>query len=336
MNKLLYRFIIYGAIVAYMLLDLNVLHGPMHQWLLSKQGDDLESLQQQGVAALVYGQPIMESQVTYAITDSLYRRGRTLEQISAQERLLLFSHHLERLILEHLLRIKTHHNVKELPPVSPDLLDQAIERSNQQFGDSYERNDALQRQGYLNHELALRIEADMQQTLYLERQINSTPSQDDQRESTIHYTSSPHYKIRHIFLSTNDRNPEEIKQKLSNEVAKLQNSNLTFSQLSDQINEDTRAKSLQGHLGWVTLERLPEGLAKPLANLPLLQPTLLQSEIGWHYLEVLAYQPSKEQTYPEKDIILHLKNRKRQEGLDHYLKHLRIREDPHVTLVWKP
>lgn len=329
-----YRFIIYGVVVLYMLLDINLFKGPLYHWVLEKRGKSYTELRAEGVSALVYGQPIMDSQVEYEMASYLYKRGRTLTEVSEQEYPSLFEHCLQTLVTRHLLRVKTHHNEQELPPLSDETLSTAIENRNLQFSDGYERKDALRRQGYVNGELELRAEAHLQQQAYLNRQIHTEISEAElasiEREDAL---LPERLRFRHIFLSTWEENPEEVKMKLETEIARIESGELSFTELSDLLNEDERAKKEGGQLGWVTSERIPEKLAV-IFTLPLEQGTLIQSSLGWHYIEVLEKKPQKNVRRKDGEVRAYLENQKRKDGLALYLRHLRTREKENALIIW--
>ena len=330
-----YRFIIYGVVVLYMLLDINLFKGPIYKWTLEKRGKNYTELRADGVSALVYGQPILNSQVEYEMESYLYKRGRTLAEVTKKEYPILFEHCLQALITRHLLRIKTHHNEQGLPTLSDEELSTTIEHRNLQFSDSYERKDALRRQGYLDGELELRAEASLEQQAYLNRQINTEVSDAElasiERENAL---LPERLRFRHIFLSTWEKNPEKVKEKLETEVARIDAGELSFIELSDLINEDERAKKDCGNLGWVTKERIPDGLADSLFTLPIGQPKLLQSRLGWHYIEVLEKKPLSYVRRKDEELRAYLENQKRRDGLALYLRHLRNREKENVVIIW--
>ena len=136
MAKFTYRFLIYGVVILYILLDLQVFKGPMHTWMMTKRGKDPATLRAEGVAATVYGQAILESQVEYRMKEYLYTRGRTIEDLSKAEHPLVFRYCLENLITEHLIRIKAHYNQSQLSK-SPSLQQEIENHSRYAFDQSF-------------------------------------------------------------------------------------------------------------------------------------------------------------------------------------------------------
>jgi len=322
------RFIIYGIIVAYIILDIRIFKGPMYDWVLSQKGTSVEELKADGVVATVYGQPIFETQVKYRMQQYLYVRGRS--QTSPEEYPNLFKYCLEELILEHLLRVKTHHNERNLPTISAEEFQEEIIQDEAQFSDEREKNDALARQGYLPNEMALRAKAHIQQGQYLNRQINVN-AHDPITESQVMIPELR--RIRHIFHTTWDKDHAVTELKLQEGLGPIRTGWASFTEVSDRINEDPKVKKTGGDLGWVSADRLPEGLAKPIFTMQLGESRVIQSKIGWHYIEVLEIQPAHKIDQP--DLFKALKqNDQRAAGLDLYLRHLRTREDKNVVIIW--
>ena len=326
-----FRFIIYGIIVAYIILDIRVFKGPMYDWVLSQRGTDIHELRAEGVAATVYGQPILEEQVKYRMQKYLYVRGRS--QTTTQEYPTLFKHCLEELILEHLLRVKTHHNERKLPPLPAGVLHEEIICDEAQFTDERERTDALARQGYVKNELALRAKAHLQQRQYLHRQINV----ETYEKPASNRVNIPELRrIRHIFLTTWQKDPTAVEMKLQEGLGPIRTGWANFQEVSGRINEDPKAKKADGELGWVSAQRLPEGLAEPIFQMHVGEQRVVKSKLGWHFLEVLEIQPAKEIERPEEMQKALGQNHQRTAGLDLYLRHLRTREDKNVIIVWNP
>ena len=333
-----WRFIIYGIVVAYVLLDLKVIKGPIHGWVLAQHGTDVSVLREQGVAALVYGQPLMRDQVTYRMEEHLYVRGRRLSDLSDAESDLLYQHCRQELILEHLLRIKTHHNERHLPAITPASLSLEVQYDESAFSDEREQRDALSRQGFIDGELALRAQAHLQQRYYLARQIQVTPlSPEEVAENPpqpMMLTLPPLRHIRHIYRSTaREETAEEAQRTLQMSLAPYRTGWASFAEVSQRVCHDPRAKKQRGDIGWVSPHRLPEGMAETIFSLPLREPTLIHSPLGWHYLEVIEEKPAREVPETPAAMEARLQNHAREEGLKLYLRHLFTREQDHVQLI---
>ena len=332
MKKLVYRFLIYGVVIAYILLDIQVFKGPMHNWVLAQRGRSVAELREQGVAATVYGQPILKTQVEFRLQEYLYKRGRLLAEVSEGEYPSLFNYCLEELVLEHLLRIKVHHNEKRLKAVTDEVIELENSRDKAQFTDEREMLDALARQGYENGEFELRSAGYLQQLNYLDLQIDVdnhiTP------ESSI--AQIPELRrIRHIFYTTWQKDPSQEVREVQDSLGPLRTGWADFATISDRINDDPKAKKTQGELGWVTRHRLPEGLAESLFAMRVGEQKILQSKIGWHFIEVLEIKPAHQIERSDEVKELIGENYQRIEGLNLYLRHLRIREDKNVVIIGK-
>lgn len=325
-KSFLYRFIIYGIVATYMLLDIKVFQGPVYQWVIEQNGEDYSSLRARGVVALVYGQPIMREQVEYRMEHYYYVRGLEPSELGETSQDVAFRFCLEELIREHLLRVKVHHNENELNPISPEQIQSEMQWVKAQFSDEREYQDAIARQYYGPDELALRTEAHAQQRQYLSQRINIQP----ETQEVSHTVQRPDlYRLRHIFRTTYERDAEEVKTAFLSELALLEAGEESFAACAARLSQDPQSKDNGGALGWVSNSRLPKGL--DLTQLPLAEPVLIQSEIGWHYLEVLEHNPAQElnSTLPA----LRMENEHREEGLKYYLRHLRVRESKHVKVL---
>ncbi len=326
-----FRFIIYGIVAAYVTLDVKVFHGPVHTWVAEKRGADIGDLRAAGVAAMVYGQPIVESQVRYRIEEHLYVRGRSMQDVSAEEETKLFEVCLEELILEHLLRVKVHHNERKLPKITPEHSQTLVQQDKAQFSDERELSDALSRQGYIKGEMASRAHAHAQQGSYLDRQI--TIKAPASLEGVIEVVPEIR-RIRHVFLSTHGQDPALVEGELQHKLAPLRTGWMSFEELSSQVSQDSKAKKSNGELGWVSSTRLPSGLAKALFTMGVGESRVVQSGIGWHFIEVLEIRAAR---YEDRSLDLlkaDIENYQRIEGLRVYLRHLRTREDKVVVMVW--
>jgi len=323
------RFLIYGLIAAYIFIDVKVIKGPIHGWILEQRGKSVEELRAEGVAATVFGQPIFESQVDYRIQEYLYQRGERLENLSEIAQKVTYKKCLEELILEHLIRIKVHHNASRIKGIS-DQVTEEIEYDLAQFGDEIELQEALKQQGYEKGELELRAEGHYQQLAYLDLQIDVSAVE----ELDIPNAQIPELRrIRHIFYSTWNQDPGQKVREVQDSLGPLRTGWATFESISDRINNDPNAKKNGGEVGWVSPHRLPEGLAAAVFAMEIGEQKLVQSKIGWHYIEVLEVRPAQTKQYREEDRDLIAENNQRQAGLDLYLRHLRHREDDNVKII---
>lgn len=329
------RFILYGVVLAYLVGDLQLFQGPLHQWLLTKRGHDAQSYEEAGVVAMVYGKPILKSQVKFRMQEYLYKRGRKEEELSAPESPLIFKYCLEKLIMEELVRIKAHFNEKK---VSASIIDHPeLGNDALQFSDTYERKDALRRQGFSEEELALREKAYLLQRAYLDHVITEEVTAEEIQAFSPPEQSLPErVKLRHLFLSTLEKPAEEVRATLEAGLTRLERGEVTYRQLSTEMNEDLRAKKNEGILDWVSAERIPPEIAEALKGLKVGEGKIIKSTLGLHYLEMTEKKPAQEWRYEEKEVRAYLENKKREAGLSLYLQNLRRRETDKVVILWQP
>ena len=140
--------------------------------------------------------------------------------------------------------------------------------------------------------------------------------------------------VRHIFLPTLERDPDAAKQTLASALADLTAGAKDFAALAAELSEDPLTKDRGGDLGWMTRARLPVEFAAPLFALPLHQPGLLRSKLGWHLIEVTARQPAApahfEQAKP--DILNALQAVKRVQAANEFRDTLRHLEAGHIEI----
>jgi len=235
---------------------------------------------------------------------------------------------LEELILEELLRTKSRYNADQLEGLGASAVVEA-KRDKAQFSDDREHLDAVARQGYQEGELELRAEGYLQHLAYLRHRIDV-----DAHEVMESTGKIPELrKIRHIFYPTLNQDPGEVIRKVQESLGPLRTGWADFETISNRVNGDLRAKKVEGELGWVSAYRLPEGLAEPLFAMKKGEQKILQSKIGWHFIEVLESKSAREVNLSVEKRELKGENVQRKNGLELYLHNLRSRENNKIKYV---
>ena len=325
------RLVIYTLAIGYLLCDLVILQGPLWRHFRARNPQSPEAIaaaKAEGVVARVYGRPILLTQLERRLREDLWKEGREPADLSEAELKIKRRIALDTLIDLHLLgKIKVHYN-KDQFPVSDEEIDAAVERFVSRFPNATVAAEALTGQGWSEGELRARLAARIQQEKYLEDLIDTRVSEEEAREWYDAHRQEIAYpervRVRHVFLSTLDRDPEEARARLEGVLEELKAGG-DFTALAAEVSEDARSKNAGGDLGWMRAARLPEDFAKQVFALPLSTPSLVQTKIGWHLAEVMARRPAEERPYElaREEIMAALEAGKRVEGLRLYRRQLR-------------
>jgi len=326
-----FRLVVYTLAIGYMLLDLLVFEGPLLRHFSKRvrtDPDQIAAAKAQGVVARVYSQPILRTQVDRRVEQDLWKEGRSLEGVSPSELRLRRQVALATLIDLHLLgRVKTHFNRHDYP-VSEEEVDAAVARFVSRFTNPEELEEAMGYQGWSGKELRFRLGARIQQERYLDALIDRGVSEEEARtwfeEHRERLALPERVRARHIFLATLNRESEEAKALLSRAQAELAGG-ADFATLAKKLSEDERTKRGGGELGWLQAGRLPDDFSSAVFGLPLAQPTLVRTKVGWHLIEVLEKRPVEERTFEEaqEEVVAALEALKQSEGLRLYRRQLR-------------
>ena len=335
-----FRLVVYTLATGYMMLDLMVFQGPLHRHFNRKAEESPEQIaaaKARGVVAMVYSQPILLTQVDRRVEQDLWKEGRSLEEISAEEKILRRKAALGTLIDLHLLgRIKVLFNSKEYP-VSEEEIDQAVARFVSRFPNPEELKKAMDYQGWSEKELRYRLAARMQQEDYLEALIGSEVSEEEARawyeEHKERLALPERVRARHVFLATLNRESEEARGILAKAKQELADGK-SFAELVKRLSEDERTKSKGGELGWMQADRMPDDFAVSVFDLSLNKPSLVRTKIGWHLIEVTERNPAEERSFEDakEEVVAALEAGKRKEGLELYLRQLREFEKSKVEI----
>jgi parvulin-like peptidyl-prolyl isomerase len=343
LGKFSLRIGIYGAAFVYIICDLHFCHGPLSRRLSGTDPSGpaaLAKAKAEGVVARVYGYSIHRSQLDRAVVDRLWTEGKTLADLSPANRKLVRLAALEDLIDHELLRMKVRVNTFDLV-VSEQEINDRFQRFTERFATKAELDAAMKSQGILN-EQALRdlLAARLQQEMYVESRIAPLIKVTDDEAREWYEANQQRLAIpervaaRHVFLPTLDRNPEEVKEILTTALAALTDKTKDFATLARELSDDPTTKEQGGSLGWLTRERLPADLAAPVFALPLNQPTLLRTKIGWHLMDVTGRKPAEPRTFDQAkpEILTALEAVKRRQATTAFRNELRKLEAKTVII----
>lgn len=337
------RIFLFSALLIYLGADLYVFSGPLRKRIQRGLPDSPESIakaKSQGVVARVLHLPILSSQLERATLERLWLRGKTLDDLTPQQRRVERLAALEDLIDHQLLRIKTKHNATELPVAEAEV-EEALKRLAARF----ESRDAMQKELAAEgidteKELRLRIGGRLQQQKYVESRIAPQIAVTEEEARAWFETHAKELarperiEARHIFLSTLGNDPATARATLQKALDDLTAKRADFPALAARLSGDPRTKSAGGNLGWLTKDRLPADFAKPLFALPLNRPALIRTKLGWHLAEVTARKPAEARGFDDArtEVIAALQAVKRRDATREFRRALRAQEGRYIEI----
>jgi len=342
-GKFALRLVIYGGVLAYAAGDLLVFQGPLHRRLEKNRPDTAEAIaaaKAGGTIARVFSHPILRSQLDRAVHERLWLEGRTLAEVPEQNLKLIRYAALGELIDHQLLRMKVKVNTFDLP-VSAEEVEQRYVEFASRFPSAEDLQVAMISQGIPDEQaLRDRLAARIQQEKYVEMRIGPLAVVSDEEVATWYAENQEHIALparieaRHIFQGTLTRTPEEAQQSLATALASLQDGSGDFAALAKELSEDAASRDAGGALGWMTRERLPEDLAAQIFDLPLNEPQLVRTRLGWHLLEVTGRKPSESRSLEdaEPEIRAALEAVKRRDATTEFRIALRQHEERRIEI----
>jgi len=343
LRKSLWQLGIYGAVLAYIAGDLFLFHGPIARKVESRNpfnAESIEAAKARGIVAQVFNHPITRGQVERAVRERLWRTGQDYESLSANNQLVARYAALDELIDHELLRVKAMAHAEKLILDKADL-DARVERFQRRFPSEDSMRKAMKSQGITDdQDLRDRIAAQMQQEAYVELKVGplTQVTEDEAREwhaknkAALAHPEQRH--IRHIFLPSLSVKEEDARRQLQAALGSIGSGAATFEQLARSTSQDPASKGNGGDLGWVSRDRLPQDFAEKVFGLPTRQPTLVESRIGWHLVEILDQRPARERSFEEAraEVVAALEAVKRREAVRDYRKALRQFEGHRVLI----
>ncbi len=342
LRKITIRFLIYGALIGYLLCDLFVFHGPIARRI--DNGDPLSpeniaKAKANGVVARVFGYNITRSQLDRAVEERLWLSGADEPQNPKARRLLRYAA-LNDLIDHELLRTKCTAFAHDIT-VSDEEIDARFNRFRNRFPNEGSMIAAMNSQGIRSKsQLRDRLTAQLQQEKYVELKIGPL-SQVTEEEAQAWFAEHQQelaqpetIEVRHLFLPSLGFSDEQASGKLQLALSQLQNRSKDFETLAREISQDSTSNQNGGQIGWVSRKQLPDDLANALFKLPQQQATIIQSRIGWHLAEVTGHRPARPRSYEEtrNEVIAAITTIKRQAAANKFRDALRQFEAARITI----
>ncbi len=287
------RFAVYLVVIGYLAADLFLFKGPLSRRLNASNPYHSAEV----IVASVYGQKITRSQLNRAIHEQLFLEGKSLASLTHAEKKLVEFAVLNDLIDHELLRVKV--STPTTLASDPEI-DARLELFAKKFSSLQELEDALRSQGFKTmKDLRNRIAARIQQEKYVAMRVDPLVVVSEEEITDFYQTHLEELKIperiraRHIFISTLGTPADEAKQRLQATLTELQNGSKTFAELALSMSADSASKNLAGDLGWMSRDRLPKDFADPVFQLEKNQPTLIQTKLGFHIVELTDRLPAE-------------------------------------------
>lgn len=329
------RMVVWAALVIYILCDFLVFSGPLKREarrMFPTDADRIRKAVAEGICAKVYNEPIYVGQVDRRVRENLWRAGRDVEKIGAQEMKMLRWAALDGLIVEHILRIKVRVN-RGQAPVDDAEIDAEVAEFEKRFASPGELDKALASQGIGSRkELRYRLAARLQQDKYVQGKITDAIKVDD-GEARQWYdnhrkelTMPERRRVRHVFLAALEHPSDEAEALLKGKLALIEGKKADFAKVAAETSEDERSKKAGGDLGWMRRDRLPGDFAAAVFSLPPNKPSLIRTKLGWHIVEVTGVKAPKVPDYAlvQPEITAALSDMKRKQAVEQYKHQLKL------------
>lgn len=334
LKKFTLRLVVYGAVLGYLACDLFVFHGPLSRKIARADPSSPEAVaaaKARGVVARVFNLQITRSQLDRAVRERLWLEGKSVDSLTPESRKIARYAALDELIDHELLRVKAKAHATELR-VADDEIDERLRNFAARFASKDAMVAAMKSQGISGErDLRDRLAARIQQEKYVASKVVPLSQVTDGEarqwfdENQKSLLIPERIEVRHIFIPTLDHPPEEAKAKLDAALADLTTNQNDFATLAREISEDPATKDNGGSLGWMTRDRLPADFAAAVFTLPLNQPTLVRTRIGWHLVEVTARKPAGPPTFDQAkpEVLAALETVRRRQAATDYRAALR-------------
>ena len=328
------------ALGIYLICD-GVARGPVLRWvMLWSATTRAAETHTADLVARVYGHPITRSQLARAVCERLWLEGKSEKSLTPEDRNAVRNAALDDLIDHELLRAKAGADDPRFA-VSDAELDERLKRFGRRFESSAVMLAALESQGIGGErELRAMLAARLRQEKYVESRIGPlavvTEAEARQWVDANRQTLAIPERVeaRHVFIATLEHPPEEARAKLAVALADLTAKRKDIATLARELSEDPATSESGGSLGWMTRERLPADFTGPVFALELHQPTLVQTHLGWHLIEVTGRKPAEPRTFDQAkpEIIAALESIHRQSAVSEFRAALRRLEAPHIEI----
>lgn len=337
------RLLLYIAVLAYLVGDLFVFHGPL-RWRIDL-GDPaspaaIAHAKSKGIVARVAGQPISRGQLERAVGEQLWLRGKSPANAAPADLASARELALDELIDHQLLRLQTQAIETELR-VGDEEINERVRRLVGRFETKGALETAMKSQGISSEKkLRGRLAARIRQEKFIDLRIGAAIQVSEEEaknwfsENEEALALPERIEARHVFIPTLSHPPEEARERLAGALAALTEKKKDFPALAKEISLDPATKNIGGALGWMTRERLPADFAVPVFAMKLKEPALVRTKLGWHLVEVTARKNAAARSYEEAkpEIVAALEASKRRKAVAELRSSLRLAEAARIEI----
>lgn len=288
---------LFSTVLAWLAVDLWWLHGPV--WHALHDGTPA-SVPAQDLEAEVYGVPITREQLDRYICEQDWLSGSNHPDPSRRALMRL------ELVQETLLQLRTRYNDQQLPDCRQDA-EEEIRALASRAPSEKEFDTWLHSQGYTRESYTRKLQTRLRGLALLERAIAPYIQVSDEAVAEHYHQIKDRLNlpagrsVRHIFLSTLGKAPDEVATQGRQLLERLQHGE-DFTRLAQSYSEDERTAPLGGELGM-----LRDDAHRSLPELPLFgdqaipahTPVLLQSRWGWHLVQADDIIPARQLSLDE-------------------------------------
>lgn len=315
MSKLPWRAALYLAVIAYLVLDLKVFHGPLRDAMRNRRDAAVVEAKERGYVALVNLVPVTRAQLDLAVARHLRLRGKTIAEVPEKNLAMIRRAVLQSLIDEMLVAQHADGEKFDAPAAETASFiaawksaftspDEITRRATAAGLDPADLDAELARLWSRKRWLEKRIEPGVTVTeeearTWFEQNRGSGEGADGLRPGFFEPEKA---RLRFAMLDAGD---EALAHDLH---AKLKSGELTFGQVAKTHSLDPATKDNGGEPGWVARTTLSGPLAEAVfsAEPGLLEP--VRGESAWYLVELLERSPQRPLAFEDLrgEIVAHL------------------------------
>ena len=296
-----WRPLLYAVVILYLIGDLYWFQGPLRQRIDQRNAFTNYSLQralENRWVATVNGEPVTRDQLRQATAIHLFRRGKTVADLSPSALNIARRVALQQLIDDTLIRQYT--RADQFQP-APDAVANRIQEFEAQFPDQESYLQRLEALHLTRDQLHTLLTDQVAQDQWLQTRVAEAAAVteadlrawfDENAATDPGAENPPLLRARHLFLSTVEADTPEREQLIRDLHQQLTEGTADFAQLAATYSDDERTKHRGGDLGWFSPNRLTRDFAdRAFALRPGQLSEPFRTNLGWHVVEVLDSRP---------------------------------------------
>ena len=288
------KYLCYAIAIFYLFSDFYLFEGPFKLAIEKIAKKDQESLaelaERKGVVATVNAYPIYKQELDRRLNQYCLKNGINLNVISNNRIGSIKSLCLNNLIVDKLVWFHSYHTPVEM---NIEQLNESLIDFRKGFENSEEFNRASQSQGFSIKRIDSFTENQFMQRLWIERviskyiQVNDDEILERYKIENDTRTNPERLKVQQIFFASLDKDPDDLRKNVYDVYLKFQQG-LIFESLVETYSEDPSSKINQGHLGWLTKERVTKTFYDQIDQLKIGETSPpFQTKIGWHIVRLV-------------------------------------------------